>query len=285
MSIKAIIVPYAGANAMASVKAALAVARAHNAHVEILHAKPNQEILIPVFLPQPGFTGEIFAELSSEANRHLETAFSLCTNAADRAGVEMVEDGEIVDAPCASLHVIDGTLEKALPQRSRVADLIVMNMSIADKPAHYDALLRAALFKSGKPVLLVSDGMNPVIPAKKSVVAWNGSFEAARALNLSLPLLKNSKVLVYTGVEGEPPVVTASDIVVFLRRHGIEAEAKQEFLDVTSGVALRKTVEDFCADLLVMGAYSREDRLRETLLGSLTGEVLKEMNIPALMAN
>lgn len=54
---------------------------------------------------------------------------------------------------------------------------------------------------------------------------------------------------------------------------------------MTSGVALRKTVEDFCADLLVMGAYSREDRLRETLLGSLTGEVLKEMNIPALMAN
>lgn len=215
MSIKAIIVPYAGANAMASVKAALAVARAHNAHVEILHAKPNQEILIPVFLPQPGFTGEIFAELSSEANRHLETAFSLCTNAADRAGVEMVEDGEIVDAPCTSLHVIDGTLEKALPQRSRVADLIVMNMSIADKPAHYDALLRAALFKSGKPVLLVSDGMNPVIPAKKSVVAWNGSFEAARALNLSLPLLKIQKYSFIPGWRGSPLLLRPPTLLFF----------------------------------------------------------------------
>jgi nucleotide-binding universal stress UspA family protein len=270
---------------MASINLSLSLAKAHNSHVEILHATPGQETLFPIFLPQPGFSGEIFKELSSEANRHLETAFSLCTNAAERAGIDMLEDDGLADAPCASLHIVDGTLEKTLPQRARVADLIVMNMAIVDKPTHYDRLLRAALFKSGKPVLLVSDRMKPVIPVKKAVLAWNGSFEAARALNLSLPMLKSAKVLVYEGVEGEPPAVAASDVVVFLQRHGIQAEARQEFLSVTTGVALRKAADDYGADLLVMGAYSREDRWRETLLGSLTGDVLNDMNVPVLMAN
>lgn len=285
MSIKSIIVPYAGASAMASINAGLALAKAHKAYVEILHAKPGQETLMPIFLPQPGYAGEIFAELSSETNRHLETALSLCTNAANRAGIEMLENDELIEMPCACVRIVDGMLEKTLPERARISDLVVMNLPTADMPAHYDSIIRSALFKSGKPVLLVSDGMNPVIPAKKAVLAWNGSFEAARAMMLSLPIMKGAKVLVYTGVEGASPAITALNVAAYLRRHGIDAEARQEFLSVTSDVALRKAVKDFDADLLIMGAYSRDDRWRETLLGSLTGEVLKDINIPVLMAN
>lgn len=33
------------------------------------------------------------------------------------------------------------------------------------------------------------------------------------------------------------------------------------------------------------GHFSHDERLRETLLGSLTGEILKEMDIPVLMVN
>lgn len=285
MSIKSIIVPYTTANAMASVHAALALAKAYSAHVEILHARPGQENLMPIFLPQPGFADEIFAELSSEANRQLETALSLCSKAADRAGIEMLEDGEEVDAPSVSLHIAEGALETLLPLRARVADLVVMNLALANKPAHYESIIRAALFRSGKPVLLVADGQIEAVPPRRAVLAWNGSFEAARALKLSLPLLAGAKVLVYTGIEGKPPAITAGEVAKYLRRHGIAAEEKQEFLDTTCDVALKRVISEFEANLLVMGAFSREERWRETILGSLTGEILAESTVPVLMAN
>jgi nucleotide-binding universal stress UspA family protein len=43
-------------------------------------------------------------------------------------------------------------------------------------------------------------------------------------------------------------------------------------------------VAELGADLLVMGAYSHS-RLRETILGGVTRDVLRNMNVPVLMAH
>lgn len=284
MTIKSILVPLTGTSNTAALRAALSLAKAFNAHIEMLQAVADPDSLMSELLPEAGLM-EIYSELASEANRQLETTVSICRKTVGNAAVEWLDQDEIVDAPSATLKTVAGVMEQLLPERALVSDLIVMNFGTKERQATYNKLLRAALFKTGRPVLLVPEIETLSLPPRKVVFAWNGSFEAARALRLSLPLLKDAHVQVYTGVEGDVPGISAREVVIYLRHHGIRAEAREEFLNQPCDIAVRNVVDNVGADLLVMGAYSRSERVRETLLGSLTGEILKEMDVPVLMVN
>jgi nucleotide-binding universal stress UspA family protein len=278
-------VPYTGKGCTASLGAALVIAKACNAHIELLHATPNPYSLLSDFLPDSSFGGEMFAEFASEANRQMESAMSVCTRIVGNAAVEFLDRDEVVAAPSACFYTAKGTLEELLVERSRASDLIIMNREGKEHKPSYRRLVRAALFRTGQPVLLVPIDKPIAYPVRKAVLAWNGSFEAARALKLALPFLARAHVVVYTGVEGESPSISAAEAVVYLKRHGIKAEAREEPLEETPETAIRRVVTSGGADLLVMGAYSRNERLREMLLGSFTGEILNAADIPVLMAN
>lgn len=76
-----------------------------------------------------------------------------------------------------------------------------------------------------------------------------------------------------------------TNIIVYLRRHGIEAKLKVENVKHGAlGAALLSLATASSADLLVMGCYGRT-RFCEMLLGGVTRAVLTSMSVPVFMSH
>lgn len=116
--------------------------------------------------------------------------------------------------------------------------------------------LEAALFDSGRPVLLVS----PVSPTNmfiNPVIAWNGSPQSARALGVSLSIIKECTGSASILTVPEPGRETsAADVLTYLRWHKVHAEiAAPDTRDV--GAQLLALAHRRGSGLIVSGAYAR----------------------------
>jgi nucleotide-binding universal stress UspA family protein len=80
-------------------------------------------------------------------------------------------------------------------------------------------------------------------------------------------------------------IADAHNLVIHLARHGLNAKklvVREDILAVSDTVLAQVAALD--ADLLVMGAYGHS-RLREMILGGVTRDVLRNMNVPVLMSH
>lgn len=167
----------------------------------------------------------------------------------------------------------------------RVFDIIVFGRPGSYPAGSSMAAVEAALFESGRPILIA-----PPTPAKtigeNIVVAWNRSTETARCLALAMPLLhraKNVTVLTVTGGMVAGP--EAPEVARHLRLNGIAAES----LIVDPGTRssgemfLAKATELGC-DLLIKGAYT-QSRLRQMIFGGATSHILASTEMPVFMAH
>jgi nucleotide-binding universal stress UspA family protein len=167
----------------------------------------------------------------------------------------------------------------------RVFDLIVLGRPGRSPQNPRMAPLEAALFESGRPVLIA-----PPTPAKELgrnvLVAWNGSTEQARTNAFAMPLLCGAdEVTVLTVEGGMTPGPTGDEVALHLVRNGAPATA------VTVAPAGRTTGETILdhaklrgCDLIVKGAYA-QSRLRQMIFGGATRHILAHATLPVLMAH
>jgi nucleotide-binding universal stress UspA family protein len=151
-------------------------------------------------------------------------------------------------------------------------------------------LAERLVIETGRPVLIIPYAGEFKTLGKRVVVSWNTSRESVRALNDSIPLIRDAKKVKVIAINprqkgkrhGEVP---SADIVQHLVRHGINAEGDHFATDgVDDGNLLLNLVSDERADLLVMGADGYH-RFRELILSSATKEVLEHMTTPVLMSH
>ena len=134
-------------------------------------------------------------------------------------------------------------------------------------------------------VILPADGF-PATFAHHVLIAWKPCIEAARAVNLSLPLLKQAEKITILSIVPEPQDdPPCAKLGKMLRRHGIEAAIVADELGTRyAGEAILEHARNMRADALVMGAYGHS-RLREMVLGGVTRNVLMNAKIPLLLAH
>jgi nucleotide-binding universal stress UspA family protein len=171
-------------------------------------------------------------------------------------------------------------------RRSQAVDLVILGQRTPDHPTGLDAPEEVVL-ACGRPVLIVPYAGHIERIGETALVAWNGSREAARAAQDALPLLSASAsvTVLLINPEEEADIDAADNLVVHLARHGLNAKklvAREDILAVSD--ALLAQVSALGADLLVMGAYGHS-RLREMILGGVTRDVLRNMNVPVLMSH
>ena len=176
----------------------------------------------------------------------------------------------------------------AMVAMGRCSDLLVLGRPGADPENVAPATVEAALYECARAVMIAppepgSGNFNSV------VVAWNGSFQAARALEYALPfLIKASKVTLLV-VGSKPDDVGASYLARNLGRHGINPTIDAIDPGAVSGrargSALLGYTHDNSADLLVMGASGRGQVLSFLGLGGATGKVISSCRVPLLMAH
>ena len=89
----------------------------------------------------------------------------------------------------------------SLGSYGRVFDIYRARTSGSAPNAPRMATFEAALFESGRPVLVVPQRIGQTL-GDNVVIAWNGSTETARILVLAMPLLKKAQRITVLSVEG-----------------------------------------------------------------------------------
>ena len=149
--------------------------------------------------------------------------------------------------------------------------------------------LEAALFDSGRPVLIMPPAVPKVI-GRNVLVAWNRSTEQANTNAFALPLLRLAeRVTVFEVEGGTTPGPSAEEAAVHLRRNGVKAKAlmvkpgPRRTGEATGEATLDYAKKEGC-DLLVKGAYT-QSRLRQMMFGGATRHILANAGLPVLMAH
>jgi nucleotide-binding universal stress UspA family protein len=188
---------------------------------------------------------------------------------------------------CFGWHGDELVDDDALGCRGRAFDLIVVGRPGSGRDEPRMATVEAALFDSGRPVLLVP----PTAPEAATlgetiVISWNGSTETARAITFAMPFLVRARQVVVLTVKGatvEGP--SGAEIAATLRLHGVAASAlTHEDERRSPGATILAQARALGTDLLVKGAYT-QSRIRQLIFGGATRHILEHAELPVLMAH
>ncbi|WP_374378442.1 universal stress protein [Dongia sp.] len=272
-------------------ESALAYARLFDSHVEVLHPRLDPYRVLAGFIDGLNGLGtsDIVTGIRQDIDRRQHIAHGTFNGWVARHGLRVGADisesagPQSGDQPTASWRLGEGTYENAMSQYGRLADLIVVAQPSAAGRSAQDAVVEAAIFDTGRPVLCIPAGQR-ALDLGSIAILWNGSIEAARAIGQTMPILSaGGNVVVMTG--GKCDGVDPRELVERLVLRGIEARTRrvnpgEEF----SPTALLDALNNGHFGLVVMGGYGHT-RLREMVLGALTRHMLAEAKIPVLLAH
>src|SRR5580704_19169434 len=186
---------------------------------------------------------------------------------------------------------LSASLAGAGDQFSRIArrfDLAIVGQAEPESSSVEEIIAEAALFESGRPVILVPYIQKAPLKLDNVMVCWDGSKSAARAIADAMPLLTKAgsvEIVVITNERGKQDEIEGADIGQHLARHGLKVDVNRipgGGIDVAD--ALLSHAADSGADFMVMGGYGHS-RLREFILGGVTHSIFRSMTLPALLSH
>ena len=237
------------------------------------------EPIIPVMIDMYGIPPDVIESQRVESERAAKAAVARLDKAGRDAG--LATEAHMLDSAAATAPGVFASL-------ARRFDLSIMGQAEPDQAALDGLIVEAALFDSGRPVLVVPYIQRIGLRLDRILLCWDGSRSAARAAADALPFLRRAKVVDVVTVASEPAKsdeMPGADIAQHLARHGVKVELKRI---VTAETDVASTIlshaADSSADFLVMGGYGHS-RLREFILGGVTREILASMTVPVLMSH
>ena len=255
---------------------ALSVARAFESHVSAV-----------AFAYEAVLPGSIFGR---ESVRVIE-AERARREAATQSAVVKFEAAVHQSGLSAEAHVLKVGVAKAGEMFGRLArrfDLAVVAQAEPDKLPARQLIIEAALFDSGRPVLLVPYIQREGLTLDNVMVCWDGSRSAARAVGDAMPFLARAKAVEIVLVASDPgksDEIAGADIAHHLARHGLNVELRQIVVrDLDVANTILSHAADAGTDFMVMGGYGHS-RLREFVLGGATRGILSAMTVPTLMSH
>lgn len=182
---------------------------------------------------------------------------------------------------------LDADVWSALVSEGYLNDLIIMShpAKSADR-AVANSNIGDVLMHARIPVLVMPENASGFDPRGVAMIAWNGSYEAAHALRLSLPMLAQASAVHLVTVTEEKEVAFPSTAASqYLSRHGISSELHVfEAIDNSVEEEIEFRANELGASYLVLGAYSRS-RVREYVFGGVTRHMLYECSLPLLLTH
>jgi nucleotide-binding universal stress UspA family protein len=179
-----------------------------------------------------------------------------------------------------------GIEEQVVAIRTARADFTVIARPTDESAPAALTTLNGLLMQGGRPVLAVPPG-EAVTDGGFGQVAlfWNGSTEATRAVAGALPFLVRAEKVTVLRVEEEEWFAPTDDLEAYLGAHGVKmAIAKVLPKEGRTGRMLLEAAGAANADLMVMGAYTRS-KVRQLILGSVTGYVMRNATLPVLLCH
>ncbi|MEM9433766.1 MAG: universal stress protein [Pseudomonadota bacterium] len=283
--IKKIVVPVRGDGKGDNVvRHAAVLTHRFNAHLDVTHVRPTAEDMIPFGVAVPGVLKQQILE-SAKSQADVEEQ-KLKSELHELAAELNLLETEAPDGSQATVSFKEerGRLVDMISHLGRLADMIVV-----PQPDHEARLgmnsLRAAIFSSGRPVMICPDQKAPPTIGNRIAIGWNGSIEASRAMRMSMPLIRSAdRVTILTTEDQGVHRASAAELQRLLRMHSVSSDIILIDNRGVIGDRLLEACEEHEADLLVMGAY-HEGYTRQELFGGNSQAVVDNARLPVLMAH
>ena len=224
--------------------------------------------------------GEFADGFVAAENRRME---ALARMAAELASGDAARAGVICTTETPSLSYPE--IVSRLAAQARLHDLTVLDAGPRLFASNQE-MIEKALFLSGRPVIAVPPGHDR-FAARRIIVAWDGSAQAARAANDAMPFLRAAETVEIVSVVGEKELsssVAGAEFAPHLARHGVSVTVN----DLPMGKEVAETLRDQAglsrADMIVMGAY-QHSRAREWWFGGVTKSLLEHSPVPLFLAH
>ena len=164
---------------------------------------------------------------------------------------------------------------------ANTVDLAILGQQAPGALDHSGSLLAdRVITEVGRPVLIVPYWGRFETVGRRALIAWDGSREAARALNDALPLIEGAEAVtvLYIGT-GEAQLERArpalSRVVRHLQRHALKTSGEETPRgDVAISDLLLSRAADLGADMIIAGAYPPPTRARASPLSGTEGSVV-----------
>jgi nucleotide-binding universal stress UspA family protein len=260
-------------------RAAASIALRERAHLDVYCLAAEFMSIVPTtWMQSPVLTGV-------EQERTHVGASALASWARSMLPRELRATVQPLRAPNVSIAAVTA-------QATRLSDLIVTGRPYG--PGHgplASMIAEALLFGTGAPVLVVPDQVSPdwSRPFQRMCLAWNDSDEVLRATRAALPFLKAAQFVDIVVIDPDRPSANYRDlgrgVSAWLARHDVRAEVTvvprrvPREADILSRFALERGCE-----AMVLGAFGHS-RLRETILGGVTHDLLAHVPLPLVMAH
>ena len=257
---------------------AIAVARAHDAHLDVL--------CLGVDRSQAGYyyAGANAMILQETIERAKADGEGLEALARARLDAEDLRWG--VETGMAQLADIG----RHVATRARFSDLVILPQPYGQgHGAELEPVLESALFDGRTPILVVPTVAEPCPAPQKIMIGWNESPEALAAVRAALPLIAHAETVHVVVVDPPAHGPSRSDpggmLSQYIARHGakVEIDVLSKTLPRIADVLVRHA-GDVEADMIVMGGYGHS-RFREAILGGATRYMLEEAKLPVFMAH
>jgi nucleotide-binding universal stress UspA family protein len=277
-----ILVPFCDDDrAEAALQTALLIARRYDSHVEGLHAWRTPQIIAGEGVV---FPSESLARLTDESKQFAASAHQRFDRIVKEEGIVYREIGTAIDGVSCSWREGEGVESEIVGDYGRLFNVIVMGRNEMGTSVDWKATLEAALFESGKPVILASATPGKTL-GEHVVIAWNGATETARTIAVAMPALRDAtRVTVLTIEGGFVPGPSAEDVARHLGRNGIDASTMTAAPGRRGiGEAMVDEAATAGGDLLLKGAFTNS-RLRQMIFGGATRDIINSSVLPVLMA-
>ena len=257
-----------------AVNYAVSVAGAFEAHLT------GVAFVHELFVPATAYEATDFIAMHrAEVEKAAKAAVTKFEDATRRAGVS---------ATSQKLESALADFDDLFTQVTRRFDLSVVGQIEPGKETLEVVLPETALFGSGRPVLVVPYIQKAGMKLDRTLICWDGSRAAARAIGDAMPFLVRTKsidVLSVMKSETARDELPGADIAHHLARHNLKVDFKRIVAnDQDIGNTILSAAADLDSDMIVMGGYGHS-RLREFVLGGATRSILNTMTVPVLMSH
>ncbi|MDP2358496.1 MAG: universal stress protein [Beijerinckiaceae bacterium] len=168
---------------------------------------------------------------------------------------------------------------------ARYHDLVLIGIGASDVTPQ--ATAEAAIFGSGRPILLVPEEAPPATFGHV-MIAWDGSRVAARAVSDARDFLQRAQTVTIASVTDEKALSDKNlgiRLAEYLSRHDIQATvAKVQGRGRPIAETVQEHAREIGAGMLVMGGFGHS-RMRDFVLGGATSGILKDLRLPVLLSH
>jgi nucleotide-binding universal stress UspA family protein len=239
---------------------------------------------------QPAYYYGIGSEVAADVyTQDIERARAVADGVAGAARTRLARSGR--DGAIRSATGTAVVISEIAARHARYADLSLIGQPVdGDHETLLTKVFEGVLFDSGRPLVMVPRQWSGGAFGGRVMIAWAPCKEAARAVADAMPFIEAAESVTVAIIDpdvgenahGDEP---GADLAAMLARHKVRVTVDPlPRASQTVASRLLSHAVDCNADLIVMGGYGHW-RLRESLFGGVTRDMIRDSTVPILLAH